>query len=474
MNNYKTSILSICLFLVSVLICVNVNAVAIEIHPDEKPHLDALIKRLNIDKDKIEIWPRSLDKEKKKYTDYFRKFGDYKYFYLHNNEPYQNINFVTNHDDRIVYLKIKEIDLVDLREIRYFKSIRWLNIHVTNIKNLSGISKLKKLERLDFNGNKSINSLSEIKNLLSLKLINSGTSTKVSDISGMKNLPKLREFICSYCILADLASLSEFISLEKLKVGTTSQSLKPLENLKNLRELQIHSQTLTDISAISSLVNLETLNIYDTKATKLDLPTVMPKLKEVNLYKAPLDLLPDLSKWPNIEKLFVMDSAIEELNFPKNLSKLRSIKFTNNKKISTISRIGSMPSLEELTISKGVYGNIEIDVLPNLKMLNICSTNITQLGDFSRFPNLEDLRLFYTSITSLNPLFDAPKLSMVILDNSARDIPNFSLITQALGENALRHTDIDASRPSAKERYAQLLAEKKSIKPKKTNRRRRN
>jgi hypothetical protein len=473
-NNYKTSILSIFLFVVSVLMCVNVNAVAIEIHPDEKPHLDALIKRLNIDKDKIEIWARSLDKEKKKYTDYFRKFGDYKYYYLHNNEPYENINFVTNYENKIVYLMVLQSDLVDLREIQHFKNIKWLDVHVTNIKSLRRISKLKKLERLDFNGNKSINSLSEIKNLPSLKLINSGTSTKVSDISGMKNLPKLREFICSYCIIADLTSLSEFIYLEKLKVGTTSKSLKPLKTLKNLRELQVHSQTLTDISAISSLESLEVLNIYDTKATKLDLLTVMPKLKEVNLYKAPLDSLPDLSQWPNIETLFVMDSAIEELIFPKNLSKLRSIKFTNNKKISTISRIGSMPSLEELTISKGVYGNVEIDDLPNLKMLNICNTNITQLGDFSRFPNLEDLRLFYTNITSLNPLFDAPKLSMVILDNSARDVPNFSLITQALGENALRHTDIDASRPSAKERYEQLLAEKKSLKPEKTNRRRRN
>jgi hypothetical protein len=473
-NNYKTSILSICLFIVSVLICVNVNAVAIEIHPDEKPHLDALIKRLGIDKDKIEIWARSLDKEKKKYTDYFRKFGDYKYFYLHNNEPYQNINLVTNHDNRIVFLKIKEVELVDLREIRYFKSIRWLNIHVTNIKSLRGISKLKKLERLDFLGNDKISSLSEIKDLPRLKIINSDTNDSIIDVSGMNNIPNLKEFICRSCMISDIGSLSELISLEKLILGTTAVNLKPLETLKNLRHLQVHSQTLTDISAISSLVNLETLNIYDTKATKLDIPTVMPKLKEVNLYKAPLDSLPDLSKLPNVETLFVMDSAIEELIFPKNLSKLRSIKFTNNKKISTISRIGSMPSLEELTISKGVYGNIEIDDLPNLKMLNICNTSITQLGDFSRFPNLEDLRLFYTNITSLNPLFDAPKLSMVILDNSARDVPNFSLITQALGENALRHTDIDASRPSAKERYEQLLAEKKSLKPEKTNRRRRN
>jgi len=416
-NNYKTSVLSICLFIVSVLICINVNAVAIEIHPDEKPHLDALIKRLGIDKDKVEIWARSLDKERKKYTDYYRKFGDYKYYYLHNNEPYQNINFVTNHKNRIVYLKIKEIDLVDLREVRYFKSIRWLDIHVTNIKNLKGIDELKKLERLDFIGNDNITSFGDIHSLPLLSVVNADSSLGIVSIDGMKDVPLLKEFNCNRCKMSNIYSLTELISLEKLILGTTAVNLKPIEKLKNLTHLQVHSQTLTDISAISSLVNLETLNIYDTKATKLDLPTVMPKLKEVNLYKAPLGLLPDLSKLPNIEKLFVMESAIEELNFPKNLSKLKSIKFTNNKKISTISRIGSMLSLEELTISKGVYGNIEIDDMPNLKMLNICNTSVTQLGDFSRFPNLEDLRLFYTNITSLNPLFDAPKLSMVILDN---------------------------------------------------------
>jgi hypothetical protein len=473
-NNYKTSILSICLFIVSVLICVNVNAVAIEIHADEKPHLDALIKRLGIDKDKVEIWARSLDKEKRKYTDYYREFGDYKYFYLHNNKPYQKINFVTNYEDRVVYLRVLQSNVVDLREIQHFKSIQWLDIHVTNIKSLRGISKLKKLERLDFLGNEKISSLSEIKNLPRLKVINSDTNSSITDISGMKNLPAFKEFLCRSCKIESVESLSTFTSLEKLEIGINANSLDPLRSLKNLKFLKTTSLVLKEIDAINDMTSLEKVWFRGGKAEGLDMLKTLPNLKSMRFLDNPLKELPDLSKLPALEVFSIVRSNISKVDLPSELHKLKILKFIGNENLKTIPKISSLPNLEKLTLTKSDFESIEIDYLPSLMVLDLSNTNITQLGDFSKFPNLEELKLFNTKVMSLKPLLDAPKLWSVALDRSARNIPNFGLITQALGENALRHTDIDASRPSAKERYEQLLAEKKSLKPEKTNRRRRN
>ncbi len=476
MNNYKISILSICLFLVSVLICINVNAVAIEIHPDEKPHLDALFKRLNLDFNKIVISEMKSGKITKKNTNYYRDFGDYKTYYFYDVKfgGSQTITLITDLDNRISFLRIVETDLVDLREVQNFKSLKWLNVHVTNIKSLRGISKLKKLERLDFLGNDNINSLSEIKDLPRLKIINSDTNSSITDISGMRNLPALNVFLCRSCEIDNVESLSKFTSLEKLELGINANSLDPLRSLKNLKFLKTTSLVLKEIDAINDMASLEKVWFRGGKAEALNISKTLPNLKSLRFLDNPLKQLPDLSKLPALEVFSVVRSNISKVDLPSDLHKLKVLKFIGNDNLKTIPKISSIPNLEKLTLTKSAFESVEIDHLPSLQVLDLSNTNITQLGDFSRFPSLTELKLFNTKVISLKPLLDAPKLWSVVLDRSARGIPNVSLITQALKVNAVLRYDDGKDKPSAKERYAQLLAEKKSIKPEKTSRRRRN
>lgn len=447
----------------------------IEIHPDEKPYLDALIKRLNIDKRKIKIWSRSIDEEKKKRTDYYKEFGNYKYFYLHDNPHLQNINFITNYDGRVVYLRVLRKDLVDLREIQHFKYLKWLDIHLTNIKSLKGVENLVNLEKFEFSGNDKIGSLSDLKNLPKLRILLPNTSENITDISGMKNLPNLKEFDCGYCDISDISVLSDFPLLENLDIGTTDKTLKSIESLKKLEVLRVNSKTLTDISAISNLVNLKELEITDTKATELIFSKVMPKLKKISLHTIPLNELPSLAKTPNLEYLLVILSGINKFELPANLDKLNVLKLVANKNLKVMPRISSMPNLERLELTKSPISKIEIDNLPKLNKLDLSGTNITEVGDFSKFPSLRELYLRDTKVTSLEPILDAPRLWLVGLDRSARDIPNVSLITKALKVNALtRYGDDDT--PTAREKYQQLIAEQKeSVSEKKqTSRRRRN
>lgn len=468
MNWYLKRLFSI-LMLSQILFCIPSYGGEIEVHPEEKPYLDALIKRLNIDKQKIKIWSKSIDEEKKKRTDYYEEFGSYKYFYLHDKPHAQNINFITDYDNRLVYLRVRNRDLVDLREIKHFKSLRWLDIHVTNIKSLKGVDNLVALERFDFNGNDEINSLSDIKNLPKLRILLPNTSNNITDISGMKNLPNLKEFDCGYCKISDLSILSDFPLLEHLDIGTTDTTLKSLDSLKKLKILKVNSKTLTDISTIANLVNLEELEITDTLATELIFINEMPKLKKISLHTIPLNELPSLTKTPNLEYLLVILSGIKKLDLPTGLDKLNVLALIANKNLTSMPRISNMPSLEDLEITKSPIGDLDIDYLPKLNKLDLSGTNITQVGDFSNFPVLREFYLRDTKVKSLDAILDAPRLWLVGLDRSARDIPNVSLITQALKVNALSREAAGDDTPTAREMYQKLLAEQKQNMPEPTD-----
>ena len=446
-----------------VLLCTHSYGGEIEIHPEEKPYLDALMKRLNIDRNKIILWKRLLDEKNKKRTDYYKVLGDFKNFYFYDNEPYQNIKFITDYENRIVYLRVMEDKIEDLREIKNFKQIKWLDFHVTNIKSLKGVDSLVNIERFDFNGNDEINSLSDLKNLPKLRILLPNTSKNITDISGMNNLPNLKEFDCSYCKIPDISVLSEFPLLERLEVGTTGESLNSIGNLKKLKILKVTSKTLTDISAIANLVNLEELEITDTKATDLIFSNEMPKLKKISLHTIPLNELPSLTKTPNLEYLLVILSDIEKFDLPTGLNKFNVLKLVANKNLTSMPRVSNMPNLERLEVTKSPIGNFEMDRLPKLNKLDLSGTNITKLGGFSKFPSLRELYLRDTKVKSLEAILDAPRLWLVGLDRSARDIPNVSLITQALKVNSLSREAAGDDTPTAREKYQQLLIEQKEI-----------
>jgi len=474
MNLYLKRLISA--FLLSqLLLCTLSYGGEVEVHPEEKPYLDALIKRLNIDKQKIKIWSRSIDEEKKKRTDYYKEFGNYKYFYLHDNPHLQNINFITNYDGRVVYLRVLRKDLVDLREIQHFKYLKWLDIHLTNIENLKGVENLVNLEKFEFSGNHKIGSLSDLKNLPKLRILLPNTSNNIKDISGMKNLPNLKEFDCSSCNIADISMLSKFPLLERLEIGTTDKSLNAIEELNRIKVLKIASNTLTDVSAIDNLVNLEELDISDVKVKQLKLDRLMPKLKKISLNKVPLIQFIDFSKTPNLEELLIIRSGISDLNFPGNLRNLREVYFFVNENLKNVKGLSGLPNLEVVEFTRSPVDIIEINNLPKLNKLDLSGTNITQIGDFSKFPSLRELYLRDTKVTSLEPILDAPRLWLVGLDRSARDIPNVSLITKALKVNALSREAAGDDTPTAREKYQQLLADQKEMvtEPTETTRRRR-
>jgi hypothetical protein len=447
------------------LTCIYGHADEIEIHPDEKPYLDAIIKRLGIDREKM-VRSNNYDrKEKKIRSEYYKNFGDFKNLYYYDHKPYQTISLRTNIDDRIVNLEILKTNLADLKEIRRFTNLKWLNIHSTDIRSLVGVSDLKDLKRLDLMNNKDLKSLSPISNLSNLRVINTIGSSNIDDISGLNKLPNLEEFNCISCRLSDISSLSKIKSLVHLELGGPLEDISPLSSLANLKVLKIRSENLKDVDSINKLISLKKIDLDNANVNKINFKNELPKLEEIRFSRVSLKEMPDLSKTPNLKLFSVYGSEINKVDEGSIPSSLEKLLFEEVRTLRSIPKIENMPKLEELRLSGTGVKSVDLGYLPNLKVLRLSDTEITQLGDFSGLPNLEEIWLFDTKVKSLEPLLDAPKLWIVSLNHTAKNIPNARLVKQAISLNRKNLYRKPEDQVPTREVYEQLLKEHQDSKP---------
>lgn len=442
--------------LITLLFALNAHGVEPVVHPDEKPHLLKLIERLGLNKDGFIKDNR--DSESKKYTFFGKEFGAYKDRYWFDGKPYSHLLFITDHNDRIVKMRISNTSFSRLYEVTEFKNLVWLDILVTDIEDLRGLENLKRLEKLELVGSDSLKTLNGVKNLRKLRILDISSSKSVSDISGLINLPSLKDFDCKRCKLDDLNPLSQFEMLERLALGGQFQDLIALKSLKKLEYLYVDSDQLKSLNVVNELESLEELFVWVSNAQSFELTQKLPNLKDIHIVDTPLEEIPDLSNLPNLEHFTVTTSNLKSVKLPQSLPSLKKLQFKAAPNLKTISKIDGMPALEEFSLNNSGVEKVEFGHLPSLKKLTLSGTDITELNDFSNLPELTELWMKDTKVTSLEPLLDAPKLHRVILDRTARDIPNLLLILDILSNNfRFKHSKKEPQ--NAREVYEKALAE---------------
>lgn len=416
---------------------VHASKVELVVHPDEKPHLLKLIDRLGLND--MELVKDNRDNRDKQFTSFGQEFGDYKDRYWIHKGLYQPLSFVTNYDNKIVKISLLDSKIESLFEIINFKELVWLNIYNSNIKSVSGIHGLQKLERIELLGSNNLYLFNGLKNLPNLAVIDIDTSKTVRNLSGLQNLPSLKEFHCRSCNINDISPLSKFTKLERLKLGGDFKSISSLKSLKSLKYLYLNSEVLQSFEVINDLFSLEELFVWVGSSSSFEIDRELPNLRYIHIVDNPLESIPDLSKTPNLERFTVTNSNLKNVDLPKCHANLKLLQFKMAKNIQHISPIKNMPKLEELSIYESPIENIEIGHLPSLKKLTLSGTNITEVKNFDHFPELTELWMMNTKVKNLEPLLDAPKLHRVMLDKTARDIPNVMLILDVLGDNLLAH-----------------------------------
>lgn len=149
----------------------------------------------------------------------------------------------------------------------------------------------------------------------------------------------------------DLSQLNRFKVLDELRiVGTVSGvDVSGLHSLNSLTKLQYLSMDFADCTEIPSLKNCTLLREVSLGKCKISAAELPEGVRELTLYQCDFDIcsIPELKK---LSLLSVIDTVVGQLPDMSGMTELLYVKFTNCRLPSKISRLTTVPNLEELKI----------------------------------------------------------------------------------------------------------------------------
>lgn len=251
-------------------------------------------------------------------------------------------------------------------------------------------NQLKELEVYDVKKIKDVHVLKEFKALESLK-INQFRAKDADHVLQMKHLKRLQLRVQSK-EKNQVLNLEQLTKLEFL-ILETKMKFKGLEHLQKLKSLQLGSdygKSTLDIKSLPKIESLERLNITDYSQ----------KFKH-------------LWQFPNLKYLKIKGCKKLNLKTMKNLEVLD----LENSAINDFSKFGTQPRLKKLDLSS-LYDDNNLKGLhnfPNLRVLDLMDSNVSDISALEPLKKLEYLDLYYTSVTDVTVINTLPKMKEINL-----------------------------------------------------------
>lgn len=133
----------------------------------------------------------------------------------------------------------------DLKGIRVYKKLTFLNLNHTSVTNVSPLKELTNLNAIILSSTdvEDLSLLKDLKKITRLKL----DSTKITDLSFCRYFPELRHLDIRDTAVKDLSGLASNSKLMDLQIGKTYvMSLKEIYHLKDLMYLEIDDTKITE------------------------------------------------------------------------------------------------------------------------------------------------------------------------------------------------------------------------------------
>ncbi|MGM9554225.1 MAG: leucine-rich repeat domain-containing protein [Faecousia sp.] len=263
--------------------------------------------------------------------------------------------------------------MTDLSDLRYFKNLTTLNIHIGVMTDYSFLTELSSLETLDLSGC-----------LLS--------SEAVGYIGGLSSLTSLNLSGCGISNIQPLSALSELTVLD-LSQNSISD-ISPLAELKKLTVLDLHSNAVSSLSALKGAVDLTELDISENSVS---------------------DLAP-LSGCTKLETLRAGDNRITSVSALSSMPKL--VTFTASKNgITDISPLSGCAKLSRLELAENSLTSVEVlSALVNVTYLDISRNEITALPTIEAAAHLQQFYASYNQLEDISMLKGLPELTYVDVD----------------------------------------------------------
>lgn len=149
---------------------------------------------------------------------------------------------------------------------------------------------------------------------------------------------------------------------------------------------------------LSRLVYLQTLVIENLNLNGLQMLSSLGQLKELTIRGTPLSAtdLSVIGSLPSLEKLTLNNCSLTNISGLSNASRLTTLDLSSN-------------AIKDLA---------PLSFMGNLVTLNMSSNALTNLSPLSALENLASLNVSYNSLTSIAPLAVCPKLTTLIASNN--------------------------------------------------------
>jgi internalin A len=214
---------------------------------------------------------------------------------------------------KYTFLYLQNSNISDIDGLRFFTSLKQLDLSLNKISDANEIAGLKKLENLNFNFNK-LTQFPDLIDFTQLKdfQVEHNMLEKFPQITGA-NLERLQFGFNSLTVFPDISS---FTTLKYLLAGHNNfVSLPDFSPLKNLLELHIHQTGADSVRGLENLRNLQKLFAWENKIKNLPGLDSNKTLNTLEIAGNELKSLPYLSNKPNLGNAGILGGVGLGANF---------------------------------------------------------------------------------------------------------------------------------------------------------------
>lgn len=249
--------------------------------------------------------------------------------------------------------------------------------------------------------------------------------------------------------LDEIEGFDDIQYLEVIDLGHNQiEDLSCLSKLPKVHTLWLHNNNLTTLKGIENLKEVKNLIVTFNQISKVEIVNTINGLEELNLSANKIEKIQSLEKLSGLKTLFLMENKIDKISKIGGLDALKNLEVLrlDSNLISTLKGIPELGNLKDFSVSENnSLTNIKlIELLKNLKKLNLSKCNIIDISKIRNLKELEELYLYSNKIVDISPLNELENLEKLYLfDNEITNMINLSknvkLKNINLGDNKITH-----------------------------------
>lgn len=194
--------------------------------------------------------------------------------------------------------------------------------------------------------------------------------------------------------LSDISLLAVFRNVRELSLTWNNiEDLSPLRELTELRSLNLMRNNIKDISPLQNLENITELNVSGFPAFVNHMLPVLGEIAEaLGLNGNDIHDLSALANMKSLRKIDAMYNDVENIDPIRNLPVLEYVNLSSNS-IRTMKDFSSK-TLRELYLRDNPLEEVNFIVgNPNLRVVDLAETDVSDVSPCSRLPLLERISL---------------------------------------------------------------------------------